>query len=306
LVKERKKHKLYKEKYSYGYSEIIFMKEIVIMKKTIVGAALIAVMATSITTYAATNFHLGSDSKKGTQIIVEGSKQQMQDNTVAKMSGVETKGSIEYSKMTYRLVKDGSTSITETWLNLKTFDLREDTNYFGIVESKSEVKKTGDPKKDAIIAKKMEVTKNNPKYTSTYTEEMGTHYVNIIRDEKGNAVKGNEYEVSKEAGKSDVQNIQKNRTFAAIEASYTNPSVWKDAGTETTSDGKKLKKVVSGDINDEEMHLLYLNEEGLPVKSEVYVNGKLFGVATTEYKLLQDDGKVFDTSGVKLEKLEIK
>lgn len=271
------------------------------MKKTIIGAAVIAVMATSITTYAATNFHQGDASNQGTQnLVVTGAKQQVQNNTATK--GNQEEGSIEYSKMTYSTDNGSSKSITETWLDTKTFDLREDINNFGVAESESKVEKTGDPKKDA----KIEATKNRPKYTSTYTEDIGKHIVNIIRDDKGNAVNGNEYDVAQENAKSDVQGIQKNRTFAAIKALYADPSVWKDAGTETTSDGKKLKKVQSGDMNGEEMHLLYLNEDGLPVKSEVYVNGKLFGVATTEYKLLQDDGKIFDTSGVKLQKIEIK
>ncbi|WP_411681303.1 hypothetical protein [Clostridium thailandense] len=271
------------------------------MKRTIIGAAVIAVMVTSITTYAATNFQQGNASNQGTQnLVATGTKQQVTNNTAAKANQEE--GSIEYSKMTYSTDNGSSKSITETWLNPKTFDLREDINNFGVAESESKVEKTGDPKKDA----KIEATKNRPKYTSTYTEDMGKHIVNIIRDDKGNAVNGNEYDVAQENAKSDVQGIQKNRTFAAIKASYADPSVWKDAGTETTSDGKKFKKVQSGDMNGEEMHLLYLNEDGLPVKSEVYVNGKLFGVATTEYKSLKDDGKIFDTSGVKLQKLEIK
>lgn len=277
------------------------MKEIIIMKKTIIGAAVIAVMVTSITTYAATNFQQGNASNQGTQnLVATGTKQQVTNNAAAK--GNQEEGSIEYSKMTYSTDNGSSKSITETWLNTKTFDLREDINNFGVAESESKVEKTGDPKKDA----KIEATKNRPQYTSTYTEDMGKHIVNIIRDDKGNAVNGNEYDVAQENAKSDVQGIQKNRTFAAIKASYADPSVWKDAGTETTSDGKKLKKVQSGDMNGEEMHLLYLNEDGLPVKSEVYVNGKLFGVATTEYKSLKDDGKIFNTSGVKLQKLEIK
>ncbi|MBV7271421.1 hypothetical protein I6U48_00610 [Clostridium sp. PL3] len=268
------------------------------MKRTIIGAAVIAVMVTSITTYAATNFQQGNASNQGTQnLVAAGTKQQV----AAKANQEE--GSIEYSKMTYSTDNGSSKSITETWLNTKTLDLREDINNFGVAESADKVKKTGDPKKDEKIAAAM---KNSPKYTSTYKEDMGKHIVNIIRDDKGNAVNGNEYDVAQENAKSDVQDIQKNRTFAAIKASYADPSVWKDAGTEITSDGKKLKKVQSGDMNGEEMHLLYLNEDGLPVKSEVYVNGKLFGVATTEYKSLQDDGKIFDTSGVKLQKLEIK
>ena len=61
------------------------MKEIIIMKKTIVGAAVIAVMATSFSAYAATNFHQGSVSNKGSQILMAGSKQQVQNNTVAKV-----------------------------------------------------------------------------------------------------------------------------------------------------------------------------------------------------------------------------
>jgi hypothetical protein len=274
------------------------MKEIIIMKKTILGAAVIAVVATSISTYAATDFQRNA-SRKGTQVAVEGSKEQVQNNTV---------GNIEYSKTTFRSEENGSTSVNETWLNPKTFDFREDINRFGEVASVKEVPETNSSEKDDAMAKKeaLIARTENPKYTSTYQENVGKHIVNIIRDEKGNAVNGNEYEVAEENANTDVQDIQKNRTFAGIIASYTNPSVWKDAGTETTSDGQKLKKVSSGDINGEEMHLLYLNEDGLPVKVELYLNGKLVGVGTTEYKLIQDDGKIFDTSGVKLEKLEIK
>lgn len=267
------------------------------MKKTILGVALIAVMATSITAYAATNSNQTSASNKGTQTVVAGSKQQVQNNTVAKVNGQVTKGSIEYSKMTFRSEKDGSTSIDETWLNPNTFDFREDINNVGVIDSGKET--------DAQIAKTKKTTED-PKYTSTYNEDSGKQVVNIIRDDKGNAVSGNEYQVKQEEANSEIQDIQKNRAFAAIKAFYANPSAWKDAGTTTTSDGKKLKKISSGDINGEEMHLLYLNEDGLPVKTELYSKGKLIGVGTTEYKLIQDDGKIFDTTGVKLEKLDIK
>lgn len=273
------------------------MKEIIIMKKTIVGAAVIAVMATSFSAYAATNFHQGSASNKGTQIVVAGSKQQAQNNTVAKVNKEATKGSLEYSKTTFRSEKDGSTSIEETWLNPNTFDFRDDINKFGVNEN--------DLKIDAASLAKMKKTQADVvKYSSTYNE--GKHVVNIIRDDKGNAVRGNEYEVTQKEADSEIQDIQKYRAFAAIKASYTNPSAWKDAGTTTAADGTKLKKISSGDINGDEMHLLYLNEDGLPVKTELYSNGKLTGVGTTEYKLIQDDGKIFDTSAVKLEKLEIK
>ena len=271
------------------------------MKKTILGAVLVAVMATSFTAYAATNFNQASVSSKSTQILVAGSKQQLKSNTVAKVSGEATKGNIEYSKTTFRSQKNGSTSIEETWLNPNTFDFRDDINNVGVNES--------DLKIDAASLAKMKKTQAQAqadvvKYSSTYNE--GKHVVNIIRDDIWNAVKGNEYEVTQKEADSEIQDIQKNRTFAAIKASYADSSVWKDAGTETTADGKKLKKISSGNINGDEMHLLYLNKDGLRVKTELYVKGKLVGVGTTEYKLIKDDGKIFETSGIKLEKLEIK
>ena len=279
------------------------MKEIIIMKKTILGAAVIAVMATSFSAYAASNFHKGSASNKGSQILMAGSKQQVQNNTVAKVKGEATKGIIEYSKETFRSEKNGSTSIEETWLNPNTLDFRDDINRFGVIDSGKEIEKTGNSKKDGLIARGKS---ENIKYTSTYSEDSGKHVVNITRDVKGNAIGGNEYEVPQKGADSDIQDIQKYRSFAGIKASYADPSGWKDAGTETTADGKKLKKISSGDINGEEMHLLYLNEDGLRVKTELYEKGKLTGVGTTEYKLIQDDGKIFDTTGVKLDKLDIK
>ncbi|WP_026883965.1 hypothetical protein [Clostridium akagii] len=267
------------------------------MKKTILGAALVAVMATSVTSYSATNVHQTSDSNKGTQISLAGSKQQVQNSAAAKVSGETTQGVIEYSKRT-EISKDGSKSIEETWVNPNTFDFRDDINNVWVNDS--QFKET-----DAQIAKTKQAKANIVKYSSTYNE--GKHVVNITRDDNGNAVKGNEYQITQKEADSEIQDIQKNRSFAGIKALYADSSVWKDAGTYTTSDGKKLKKVSSGDINDE-MHVIYLNEDGLPVKVDVYLKGKLTnGGSTTEYeyKLIQDDGKIFNTSGVKLVNLGI-
>ena len=265
------------------------------MKKAILGAALVAVMATSVTSYGVTNFNQKSASNKGTQTALAGSKQQVQNNTAAKVKGEATRGNIEYSKTTFRSEKNGSTSIEETWLNPNTFDFRDDINNVGVNDS--QFKET-----DAQIAKTKQTQANIVKYSSTYNE--GKQVVNITRDDNGNAVKGNEYQITQKEADSEIQDIQKNRSFAGIKASYADRTAWKDAGTVTTTDGKTLKKISSGDINGE-LHIIYLNDDGLRVKTELYTNGKLTGVGTTEYKLIQDDGKIFNTSGVKLDNLGI-
>lgn len=272
------------------------LRRLFIMKKTIIVAAIAAVMVTSISSYAATNINQKASNESTQNLAVESNGAEVTNNQE------KSNGNIEYTKMTYTTEKDGSSDITETWVNPKTFDFRQDI-IRSSVESESEVQKTDDAKKDA--EKKKAAAANAPKYTSTYIENSGKHTVNIIRDDNGNPIKGNEDDVTQEEANSEVQIIQKNQTFAALKSLYANPADWKDEGTETTSDGKVLKKISSGDKNGEEMHLLYLNEDGLPVKSELYINGQLAGVGTMEYKLIQDDGKIFDTSGVQLEPLNI-
>ena len=126
--------------------------------------------------------------------------------------------------------------------NSKTFDFRQDI-IRSSVESESEIPKTGDAEKDAMNAKKMAAAGNAPKYVSTYFENSGKQIVNIIRDDNGNPIKGNKDDAPQEEANSNVQNIQKNQTFAAMKSLYANPADWKDEGTETTSDGKVLKKI---------------------------------------------------------------
>lgn len=274
------------------------LRRLFIMKKTIIVAAIAAVMVTSISSYAATNINQKASNESTQNLAVESNSAEVTNNQE------KSNGNIEYTKMTFTTEKDGASDITETWVNPKTFDFRQDI-IRSSVESESEIPKTGDAEKDAMNAKKMAAAGNAPKYVSTYFENSGKQIVNIIRDDNGNPIKGNKDDAPQEEANSNVQNIQKNQTFAAMKSLYANPADWKDEGTETTSDGKVLKKISSGDKNGEEMHLLYLNEDGLPVKSELYINGQLAGVGTMEYKLVQDDGKIFDTSGVKLEPLNI-
>lgn len=271
------------------------------MKKTIITAAIIAVMGTSITAFAANN--LANDSIPASPAVSTISAQQAQnsangtsiqqkeDKTVNKKA--EDKGPIEYYKMTYVLNDEKhTTQVQESWLNTNTYEFREDYLVSGRTAGKKETAGKV-PNVQTVY------------YTSAYTLDGGKHNVGIQRDQSRKAIGGNEYYDTQEAADQHIKDIQTNRSFAALAASYADRSVWKDEGTEKDADGNTLQKISSGTLQDEEMHMLYLNDEGLPVKSEVFVNGKLFGVATSEYKRIEDDGKIFDISGVELRELKI-
>ena len=197
-------------------------------------------------------------------------------------------GTIEYVKVTHTNIQkdDGDTSFElEKWYNLKTNESRTDDK---------------------------DISGNSfTNYKSMYIKDNNEDFINIQRDQSGKALSGTIEYASKQPNKIKVAS---HMSFAELRGFYST-SDWKDEGTEKAADGTELKKVsqsyMSANAQNEQVNtklLVYLDEvTGLPVKEEVYQdsNGSMnmLWSENYEYKYVNDDGSIFDTSGVNLQEV---
>jgi hypothetical protein len=197
-------------------------------------------------------------------------------------------GTIEYVKITHTNMQKDNGDISfelEKWYNLKTNESRNDAK---------------------------DISGNSfTNYKSIYMKNNNEDFIVMQRDQKGNAISGTiEYASKQPFG----IKYAKHMSFAELKNFYLSAD-WKAEGTEKASDGTELKKVsqsyMSANFKDQQVNtknLIYLDEvTGLPVKEEVYQedNGsmKMIWSETFEYKYVNDDGKLFDTTGVKLQEV---
>lgn len=197
-------------------------------------------------------------------------------------------GTIEYVKITHTNIQkdDGDTSFElEKWYNLKTNESRDDAK---------------------------DISGNGfTNYKSIYMKNNNEDLIEIQRDQNGNAINGTIENVSEQPF---AIKLAKHMSFAELKDFYST-SDWKDEGTEKAADGSELKKVSqsykSANAQNEQVNtknLIYLDEvTGLPVKEEVYQdsNGSMnmLWSENYEYKYVNDDSNIFDTSGVKLQEV---
>ncbi|SFD74842.1 hypothetical protein SAMN05216378_1250 [Paenibacillus catalpae] len=194
-------------------------------------------------------------------------------------------GSIEHSKDTYSRT-DGSQNFTlEHWYNPQTKDFRTD-----IMDYSSDHKLL--------------------RYQSTYYLNGFNDMVVIQRDQNGNPVSGKILKRADDPSAFEKLD-QKNLAFSGVKDNYK-ASYWTSVGTEQTSDGKTLNKVMNSyqsNINDNTQanmqYIVYLDQEsGFPVKEELYEDStgtfKLFSSDTNEYQYVSDNGSIFNTGGVTL------
>lgn len=197
-------------------------------------------------------------------------------------------GTIEYVKTTHTNMQndDGDKNyVIESWYNLKTNESRNDEK---------------------------DISGNSfTNYKSMYIKDNNEDFINIQRDQNGKALSGTIEYASKQPNKIKVAS---HMSFAELKDFYST-SDWKDEGTEKAADGSELKKVSqsykSANAQNEQVNtknLIYLDEvTGLPVKEEVYQdsNGSMnmLWSENYEYNYVNDDGNIFDTSGVNLQEV---
>ncbi len=205
---------------------------------------------------------------------------------------IDSQGTIEYTKTSHFITADNKFDfeenfIDERWLDPKTLENRADCKII-----------SGD--------------KNIKDFHSTYLKNNGTDAVTIQRDIQGNAVSGSITKMSQVAAEKNFATFTKFNAFSKVKEIGSLPE-WKDEGIEKTSDGKELKKLSQTYMNSNPENvqvntrlILYVDTAtGFPAKEELYqdVNGtmKMMWYETYEYKYVDNDGKLFDTSEVKLE-----
>ncbi len=201
-----------------------------------------------------------------------------------------TQGDIEYSKETISNANGDICSTKETWVDSTThdrrFDLRSGTSLF----------------------------------ESLYSTDNGTQVSKVLKDANGNTTSGSTVTLPAEKV-ADYYKTYDNGyftkdLFTALKDNYTQTD-WKDEGIAYTADGKTLKKIskteesaegnTSANItNVNTINYIYLDENsGLPIKSESYAqkNGtmSLEYSSTFEYKTVNNDGYIFNTSGMNLQ-----
>lgn len=203
-------------------------------------------------------------------------------------------GTIEYIKTTHIKTADNSFDfeknfIEETWQDPKTFENRADFKIMG-----------GDNKLTD--------------FHSNYLTNDGK-IITIQRDDNGAAVSGTIAQNPKFVADKNLSHLQRS-SFASIKENFLKQDWtkqdWKEEGIENTADGKTLKKLSKTyktaspeNIQVDTKLVAYLDEtSGFPVKEELYqdVNGsmKMIWYDTYEYKYVNNDGKLFDTTGVEL------
>ena len=196
-----------------------------------------------------------------------------------------TEGMIQYSKDVYSRT-DGSQNFSfEHWYDPASKDMRSDL-------------------------KEYDNDHQLTRYQSTYFINNGNDLVIIQRDADGNPLSGT---IMK---RSDQSTIFENYaatdfSFEAAKDFYTG-SRWTSIGTEQTSDGKTLNKIMScyqsyiSDTTQANMQLIeYIDPDtGLSVKEELYEDStgqfELFSTDTNEYRYVTDDGTIFKPDNVKL------
>lgn len=197
-------------------------------------------------------------------------------------------GTIEYVKITHTNMQNNNGDknyVLERWYNLKTNESRDDEK---------------DISGDSFT-----------NYKSVYTKNNNEDLIEIQRDQNGNALSGTiEYTSKQRFG----IKFAKHMSFADVKNEYLSAD-WKSEGTEKSADGTEVKKVsksyMSANLQNEQVNtklLVYLDEvTGLPVKEEVYQDDKgsmkMLWSETLEYNYVNDDGKLFDTSGVNLQEV---
>jgi len=238
----------------------------------------------------------GMDTVQKNVLMTETAPQNTQLESNRAPSAVDSQGTIEYSKTTHVITEndkfsDEKSFIIETWLDPKTFENREDCKI---------------------------VTGENgfTDFHSTYVKNNGYEIITIQRDQSGNAISGTSIEMPKTTADRNFAQATKYNSFAYAKDIAALPA-WKDEGTEKASDGKELKKLsqtyMSSNPDNVQVKtnlICYIDTAtGFPVREELYqdVNGtmKLLWYDTYEYKYTNNDGKLFDTSGVELKERPI-
>ncbi len=204
---------------------------------------------------------------------------------------IDSRGNIEYVRTVHTITENDKSSSSksytaESWLNPVTFENREDCK---IVSGENNVED----------------------FHSTYLKNNGIDAVTIQRDLQGNVVSGTITKMSEVIAEKNGA-VTRQRSFKNIKERGLLPE-WKDEGVEKNSEGKELKKLSQTYLSANEDNvqvntrlILYVDTATeFPVKEELYqdVNGtmQLLWYDSYEYKYVNDDGKLFDTSGVRLE-----
>ena len=254
------------------FYKLLIIKEITRMKKLLVTAAAIAVMATSITANAVSNYNGAVLPNQPSQnITAVADKGVSADDTV-------NVGSIEYTRTSFVFTGTGETIVTESWLDPET------------LEGKTNEVETSAGNK---------VEKN---YT-VYRKDGAKHYINIQRDQNGKAVSAIDFSYSDGRAKENSEDLKRYDIFAGRKAMYKDMTFWKDKGT-VASEGKSLRMLLCGDEKNGNTTIVYIDEStGFPVKEEAFVDGKPFSTMTYEFKYVESDDKLFDadTEGVEVE-----
>ncbi len=198
---------------------------------------------------------------------------------------VITQGTIQYSKGVYTRA-DGSQNVTyERWYNPETKENRSDCHEYS---------------SDGQLIK----------FQSTYLTNGGNDLVIIQRDNNGEPLSGT---IMKKSDQPAIfEKLEMNLDNFASDKEYLNSDAWTSIGTETTSEGKTLNKILKSyqsyinDTTQADMQLIEFidPDTGLSAKSELYENStgenKLFSSETDDYGYVTDDGDLFKTDIVTL------
>ena len=245
------------------------------MAGTVLASALVIGSLGTITAFAAN----GSDAIPKNTVMTASAP------TDASIAPQDAQGTVEYGKDTYART-DGSQNFTmEHWFNPQTKDLRTD-----LAEYSSD---------HQLL-----------RYQSTYYVNGGNDMVVIQRDQNGAPVSGKTLKRTDDSKSFDIIK-QKNPGFDSEKENYK-AAYWTSVGTERTSDGKTLNKLMNSYqsyINDDTQanmqYIAYVDQaSGFPVKEELYEDStgtfKLFSTDTEEFRYVSDDGSIFATDGVTL------
>lgn len=232
---------------------------------------------------------------KGVLISETGTGDAVQENNLAQAI-LDSQGTIEYRKTVHTITEkdkfsDEKSFVSESWLDPKTLENREDCK---------------------ILSGENETTD----FHSTYIQNNGSDAITVQRDLQGNAVSGTITKLSEGGANKNFLAVTQYRSFAGIKEGLA-VSAWKDEGVEKTSDGKEIKKLSQTYMNSNPENeqvktnlVCYVDTAtGFPVREELYqdVNGtmELIWYETYEYKYVNNDGKLFDFSGVELKELPV-
>jgi hypothetical protein len=198
-------------------------------------------------------------------------------------------GNIEYAKKTLFNPNGSTASVEETWADPAT--QAEKVNY------SEPIKETGEINYVA----------------GAYALENGARYIKVSRDSLGNLIG---YEMkSSNHNLSDILTASK-QDYINEYKEGTRRAGWNDKGLVQSADGKQLDKLsrtddasmMPGEEGTAYTENVYLDpSSGLPVIGDISVvkNGtsKLLYTYVYEYKNVSDNGTIFDTSGIKINKM---